>query len=261
MLILFAYLLTGAIAGMTAGLLGLGGGAVIVPILFVIFHAQGVAPESTMQLALGTSLATIVFTSISSGLSHHRLGNVNVSTFISLTPGILAGALLGAGIADMLTTEVLKRGFGLFEILIALQIGFGFKPAAHRTLPGQVGLTASGGVIGTVSSVMGIGGGSLTVPFLLWNNVSMKQAVGTSAACGLPIAVSGAIGFLIAGLDNPKLPEWSLGYIYLPAAFCIVSTSVCFAPIGAKLANRLPIMTLKRAFALFLAFIGLKMLF
>ncbi len=261
MLILFAYILTGTIAGITAGLLGLGGGAIIVPILFAIFHAQGLAPDSTMQLAIGTSLATIVFTSISSGLSHYRLGNVNVPTFISLAPGILVGALLGAGIADMLTTDVLKQGFGLFEIFIALQIGFGFKPAAHRTLPGLVGLTASGGIIGTVSSVMGIGGGSLTVPFLLWNNVSMKKAVGTSAVCGLPIAVSGAIGFLFTGLDNPSLPELSLGYIYLPAAICIISTSVFFAPIGAKLAYRLPILTLKRTFAIFLALIGLKMFF
>ena len=223
---LIAYILTGIIAGLTAGLLGLGGGAIIVPILYAIFVSQELALNATMQLAVGTSLATIVFTSISSATTHHRLGNVQLKTALYLAPGIVIGALLGAAIADSLSTDVLKRAFGIFEVLVAIQIGLGFKPAAHRSLPNKTGLAASGGVIGTISSLMGIGGGSLTVPFLLWCNVPMKQAVGTSAACGLPIAIAGVAGFIIAGLNNVDLPEWSLGYVYLPALICIISTSV-----------------------------------
>ena len=261
MLVLLAYIFTGVIAGMTAGMLGLGGGAIIVPILYAIFLMLDLAPGSTMQLAVGTSLATIVFTAISSGLSHYRLGNVQIKTILAMAPGIILGALAGAAIADNLPTDILKRVFGLFEIIIAMQIGFGFKPSAQSSLPATTGLAASGGVIGTISSVMGIGGGSLTVPFLLWCNVSMREAVGTSAACGFPIAMAGVIGFVIAGLNNTSLPDWSLGYVYLPAALCIISTSVIFAPIGARLAHRLPILTLKRIFAIFLALIGLKMLF
>lgn len=260
MLVLIAYIVTGTFAGMTAGLLGLGGGAVIVPILYGLFVVHDLAPDSTMQLAVGTSLATIVFTAISSGLTHFRLGNVNLRTILFMAPGIIIGALLGAAIADAISTDVLRRIFGVFEILIATQIGLGFKPAAHRALPSPSGLAVSGGMIGTVSSVMGIGGGSLTVPYLLWCNVSMREAVGTSAACGLPIALAGVIGFIVAGLDNTGLPEWSLGYVYLPAFLCIVSTSVLIAPFGARLAHRLPVLVLKRIFAVFLAMVGLKMI-
>ncbi len=261
MIVLVAYLFTGVIAGITAGLLGLGGGAIIVPILYSIFVMLDLAPGSTMQLAVGTSLATIVFTAMSSSLTHYRLGNVQVKTVLYLVPGIIIGALLGAAVADYLPTDTLRRIFGIFEILIAMQIGFGFKPSAHSTLPAPVGLAASGGIIGTISSIMGIGGGSLTVPFLLWCNVSMRKAVGTSAAVGLPIAIAGVIGFIVAGLDNTGLPEWSLGYVFLPAALCIIATSIFFAPIGAKLAHRLPILTLRRIFAVFLALVGLKMVF
>ncbi len=255
-----AYLFTGAFAGMTAGLMGLGGGAVIVPILYALFTIQALAPEYTMQLAVGTSLATIVFTAISSSLTHYRLGNIQTKTVLWLTPGIIIGAWLGAAIADALPTDTLRRIFGIFEIIIAMQIGFGFKPGANRTLPSPRGLAVAGSFIGTISSIMGIGGGSLTVPYLLWCNVPMKEAVGSSAACGLPIAFAGVIGFIVAGLGNPGLPDWSLGYVYLPATLCIVSTSVLFAPIGAHLAHRLPVLILKRIFAVFLVLVGLKML-
>lgn len=261
MLIIFAYILTGVIAGVTGGLLGLGGGAIIVPILYALFAWLDLAPTATMQLAVGTSLATIVFTAMSSGLTHQRLGNVQIKTLLALAPGIVIGALLGAVIADAVSSDVLKKVFGLFEIMIAIQIGFGFKPAAHRSLPSSTGLAVSGGLIGVVSSVMGIGGGSMTVPYLLWCNVSMREAVGTSAACGFPIAVAGVIGFIIGGLNNTGLPDWSLGYVYLPAMLCIISTSMIFAPIGAKLAHQLPIHTLKRIFAVVLLLVGLKMLF
>lgn len=260
MLILIYYLSAGVIAGITAGLLGLGGGVVIVPLLYAVFLLEGLAPGATMQLAVGTSLATIVFTAISAGYSHHKLGNVQPETLFYLAPGIILGALLGAAIADALPTDILKRTFGVFELIIALQIGFGLKPSAHRTLPAVPGLVLTGSLIGTISTVMGIGGGSLTVPFLLWCNVSMRQAVGTSAACGLPIALAGTAGFIVTGLDHSELPRWSLGYVYLPAVLSIVIMSVLFAPIGARLANKLPIHTLKRLFAVMLALIGLKMI-
>lgn len=261
MLILIYYLSAGVIAGITAGLLGLGGGVVIVPLLYAVFLLEGLAPGATMQLAVGTSLATIVFTAISAGYSHHKLGNVLVNTLYVLAPGIVLGAFLGAGIADALPTDILKRAFGVFELIIAMQIGFGLKPSAHRTLPAVPGQMLAGSLIGTISAVMGIGGGSLTVPYLLWCNVSMRQAVGTSAACGLPIALAGTTGFIVTGLDHPELPRWSLGYVYWPAALSIVIMSVLFAPLGARLASKLPIQTLKRLFAMVLALIGLKMIF
>ncbi len=260
-LMLATYLLIGVFAGITAGLLGLGGGVVIVPILYTIFSSQGLAPEATMQLAVGTSLATIMFTSISSALTHHRLGNVQVSTWLFLAPGIVVGALLGAVVADALPTDTLRRVFGVFECLVALQIGLGFKPPARASLPKRGGLAIAGLIIGLISAVMGIGGGSLTVPFLLLCHVAMRQTVGTSAACGFPIALAGTIGFIFTGLDRTDLPVWSLGYVYLPAALGILITSVLFAPIGAKLANTLPVNTLKRTFAVVLGLIGLKMLF
>lgn len=253
------YLITGVFAGLIAGMLGLGGGVVIVPILFIIFSQLALAPDATMQLAVGTSLATIVFTSISSALTHYKLGNVQVKTFATLTPGIIVGALIGAAVADSLPTDTLRRSFGLFEMLVALQIGLGLKPPARFRLPGQLGLILAGVMIGFISAIMGIGGGSLTVPFLIFCHVAMKQAVGTSSACGLPIAIAGVIGFVVMGLDRPDLPEWSLGYVYLPAAAGILITSVLFAPLGAKLADRLPVATLKRSFALVLGLIGLKM--
>lgn len=256
-----AYLLLGAFAGTLAGLLGVGGGLVIVPVLAVLFAAQRIAPGSIMHLALGTSLATIIFTSLSSVRAHHAHGAVRWAVFARISPGILVGALLGALVADQLESRNLSLIFALFELTVAAQMWFGARPQASRTLPGRFALSAAGGVIGGVSAIVGIGGGTMTVPYLVWCNVAMREAVATSAAVGLPIAVSGALGYLYSGLEQADLPSASVGYIHLPALVGICLTSMLFAPLGARLAHRLPAARLKRFFALFLALLGLRMLF
>jgi uncharacterized membrane protein YfcA len=256
------YLLSlGAAAGFIAGLLGVGGGLIIVPILALIFTRQAVSDSIIMHLAIGTSLATIVFTSISSVWAHHRRGAVRWVEFFRLTPGIIIGAWLGAAIADSLPTAGLRIFFGLFELFVAIQMSLGLKPKPHRTLPGNAGMLGAGHVIGAVSSIVGIGGGTLTVPFLVWCNVSIREAVATSAACGLPIAIAGAIGYLVTGWHDIHLPEYSLGFIYLPALLGISSASILFAPLGARMAHRLPARRLKQVFAVVLYILAGYMLF
>lgn len=257
---LILYLLLGALAGTLAGLLGVGGGLVIVPVLVFVFHGQGFAEAVTVHLAVGTSLATIVFTSISSVRAHHKRGAVLWPVVKRLTPGIVAGSLVGAAVADALPATALRTVFGVFELVVAAEMAFGRKPAPHRQLPGASGMFAAGGVIGGVSAIIGIGGGTLTVPFLTWSNVAMRNAVATSAACGLPIAVAGAVGFAATGWNEPGLPAWSTGYVYWPALIVVALATVVFAPLGARLAHTLPAAALKRFFALFLAFLGVRML-
>jgi uncharacterized membrane protein YfcA len=258
--ILGYYLLLGSIAGLVAGLLGVGGGLIIVPALVFLLNLQGIESMHVVHLAVGTSLATIVITSVSSTWAHHRHGAVQWSVFARLAPGIVIGALLGAVIADLMSATLLRRVFGVFELLVAVQMLTGARPDAHRRVPGTAGMLVAGGGIGAVSSVVGIGGGTMTVPFLVWCNVAMRQAVATSAACGLPIAIAGACGYILTGWNESGLPEWSSGYIYWPAFAGIVSMSIIFAPLGAVLAHRLPVASLKRVFALLLLVIGVKML-
>jgi uncharacterized membrane protein YfcA len=254
------YLLLGAGAGTMAGLLGVGGGLIIVPALVWSFQLEGVSVAVQMHLAIGTSLATIILTSIASVRAHDRRGGVNWQVFWRLTPGIVVGALIGAAVADSLPTATLKLVFGIFGLLVAAQIAFGAKPAPHRGLPQTVGMLTAGTVIGAISAVVGIGGGSLTVPFLAWCNTSLRNAVATSAACGLPIAISGTMGFIAMGWDASERPDWSVGYIYLPALLGIAASSMLFARLGARLAHSLPTRVLQLVFATFLLIVGLNML-
>jgi uncharacterized membrane protein YfcA len=256
---LFFYLVLGAFAGVMAGLLGVGGGLIIVPALAWIFHLQELSESVIMHLAIGTSLATIVLTSLSSVRAHQQHRAVLWPVVWSLTPGIILGAWLGAKIADALSSAALSMVFGLFVLVVAGHMGFGFKSAAHRDLPGSLGMLAVGGVIGAVSAIVGIGGGSLTVPFLSWCNTSIRNAVATSAACGLPIAVAGTLGFMANGWNRTDLPAWSGGYVYAPALFGIAAASMLSAPLGARLAHVLPTEVLRRVFAAFLAIVGSKM--
>ena len=257
---LLFYLTLGLFAGVMAGLLGVGGGLIIVPALAWILHHQQVDDAIVMHLAIGTSLATIVVTSISSVRAHHRRGAVLWPIFWRLTPGIVVGAWLGAAIADALPSAMLSKVFAVFVLTVAVQMGFGAKPAPHRELPGTTGMLTAGGVIGAVSAIVGIGGGSLTVPFLTWCNIAIRQAVATSSACGLPIALAGALGFVVTGLNAAGRPDWSLGYVYGPALVGITLTSMLSAPLGAKLAHTLPTEMLKKVFAVFLTLVGVKML-
>ena len=258
--IIVLYLLLGALAGTMAGLFGIGGGLVIVPVLIFSFGLQGISPEIAAHLAVGTSLATIVFTSISSIRTHHQHGAVRWDLFRPMTFGIVVGAVLGAWTAAMLSGPVLETIIGVFVILVALKMILEVNPKPGRDVPSTTGLGAAGGIIGWASAIFGIGGGTLTVPYLSWCNVKMQQAVATSAACGFPIAIAGALANVWTGWQDPHLPELSLGFIYLPALVGVVATSVFFARIGAGLAHRLDGRLLKRIFAIMLVLVGLRFL-
>ena len=254
------YILVGAAAGTVAGLLGIGGGFIIVPALLLVFHREAIAPDLAAHLAIGTSLATIVPTSLSSLLAHHRRGAVRWPVFRLLAPGIIAGALSGSMLAGMLAGRMLHAIFAVFACVAAAQMISSRKPSAHRELPNRTGMVGAGWIIGTISGITGIGGGSLTVPFLLWCNVEIRQAVATSAACGFPIAVSGTLGFVAGGWHSSGLPAWSTGSVYWPAVLAIAVTSVMFAQVGARLAHWLPVKLLKRLFATFLVVMSIKLL-
>ena len=254
------YLLLGGFAGITAGLFGVGGGLLIVPVLVFSFTAQGIDPLILTHLAVGTSLATIVFTSLNSILAHHRQGAVRWAVVRWMTLGILIGAALGSLTAAAIQGPMLQKIIGVFAIVIAVQMGFSLQPKSSAGVPGKPVLTVAGIVIGWASAIFGIGGGSLTVPFLTWRSVPIQQAVATSAACGLPIAIAGALSFAVVGWQDAHLPEWSLGFVYLPALVGIAITSMYFARIGAQLAHRLSPLVLRRLFALLLLSVGINFL-
>lgn len=259
-MVLLLYLGLGAVAGVLAGLFGIGGGLVIVPVLVLSFQAQGLPSEVLTHMAVVTSLATIVFTSVSSIRAHNAKGAVRWDLVWPMAGGIVIGAVLGAHTAALMSGELLQKVIGVFALCMAAQMGFGLKPKPHRQTPGRVGLASVGTGIGWASAIFGIGGGSLSVPFLSWCNVKMQQAVATSAACGFPIALAAALTGIYEGWSLPSLPEWSLGYIYLPALAGIVMTSVIFAKVGARLAHRLSADKLKKIFALLLLVVGVKFL-
>ncbi|MDD2541438.1 MAG: sulfite exporter TauE/SafE family protein [Desulfuromonadaceae bacterium] len=259
MTVWFMYIALGAFAGVLAGLLGVGGGLVIVPVLTFIFTSRHLSDAHTLHLALGTSLATIIFTSISSLRAHHLRGAVDWPVVRRISFGILVGTFGGSCIAAQLSTHFLKVFFVIFLFYVAIRMLLNIKAKPHRQLPGCAGMFGAGGVIGVISSLVGIGGGSMSVPFLTWCNVAIHRAIGTSAAIGLPIALAGALGYVINGLSAP-LPSYSLGFVYLPALLGISAASIVTAPLGARLAHSLPIDKLKKIFALLLIVMGSKML-
>jgi len=250
----------GALAGTLAGLLGIGGGVIIVPVLAMVFQHQGVAIDVLMHVSIGTSLATIVVTSLSSIRAHQKRGAIDWSVFRRITPGIIVGGFLGSVLADAIPGEELRVLFAIFMFLVATQMMIAGTPAPHRTLPQTPGILAVGVVIGAIAALMGVGGGAMSVPFMTWCNVHIRQAVATSAAIGFPIALAGAAGFMITGWGNELLPPWSAGYINLPAFTGIVVASILFAPLGAKLAHTIPPTMLKRTFAILLYVLGTRML-
>jgi len=257
--IIVMYLVVGLVAGVLAGLLGVGGGIVIVPLLVFCFAKQGIQPDLIMHIALGTSLASIMFTSISSFMSHHKRGAVDWAIVRRIVPGILIGTFAGTFVASRLPTGFLQGFFSLFLYLIATQMLLNKKPAASRDLPGTGGMFGIGSFIGVISALVGIGGGSLSVPFMIWCNVTAHRAIGTSAAIGFPIAIAGAAGYIVNNLGTAGLPPYSLGFVYLPALAGIVCASMLTAPFGVKLAHALPVDKLKRIFALFLYAVATKM--
>jgi hypothetical protein len=260
MILLSTYIVIGVVTGFLAGLLGLGGGIVVVPALFFVYGWQHFPPEVTMHLAVGSSLATAVFTSMTSTWAHNRRGAVRWGAFRRLVPGILLGGLLGGQIADLMPAHALRVFFGVFEIIVAIQLAMGLKPKPSRTLPGRAAMGGTGLVFGTLSAILGIGGGTMTVPFLVWCNIGIREAVATSAACGLPITFAGTIGHVLAGWNAASLPAFSTGFVYWPAVAGIAALSVLTAPLGARAAHTLPVATLKRIFSVVVGIVGLRML-
>ena len=256
-----AYLALGAAVGFFAGLLGIGGGGIMVPMLTTLFLAQGFALDTVVHMALGTSMAAIVLTSIASLRAHHAHGAVRWDIVRGITPGILAGTFGATFIASRASTAGLAIFFACFMAYVAVQMLANIKPAPSRALPGALGLGAVGVGIGGVSALVAIGGGSLSVPFLTWCNVKVHNAIGTSAAIGLPIALAGSLGYLVNGWGSAGMPDYSLGYVYLPALVLVSAVSMWTAPLGARLAHRLPVATLKKIFAGVLLLLCARMLY
>ena len=257
---LLSYVALGLASGFVAGLFGVGGGLTIVPILLLLFKAQAFPEDQLMHLALGTAMATIVVTSISSMRAHHQHGGVRWDIFRGMAPGLVAGTLLGSLFASRVATDLLGISFTVIVYWAALQMLLDLKPKASRQLPGVGGLLGVGGLIGGVSSLVAAGGGFMSVPFMVLCNVPIRQAVGTSAALGFPIAAAGVIGYIAGGWGVAGLPGPNLGFVYLPAFLGVVVSTVFMAPVGARLAHRLPVKQLKRAFGAMLALLATKML-
>lgn len=258
---IISLLLLGAGSGVLAGLLGIGGGMILVPFLTFLLLRAGVPAEHVVHASIASSLAIIMFTSISSMRAHHKAGAVKWDVVRWLAPGILLGTLLGSKLVSFLPTRELALVFGGFVLFSAYQMIRDKKPKPTRVLPGRSGMVGVGTVIGSASSIVGAGGGFLSVPFMIWSNVPIRNAVATSAALGFPIAVFASVGYVVHGLNLQGMPAGSTGYIFWPAVALVASMSVLTAPRGAKLAHSLPVAKLKRIFAVLLTFLALSMVY
>lgn len=259
--LILALLVLGAAGGFAAGLLGIGGGMVLVPFITLILTAQGFTAEHIVHVAIATSLATIMFTSVSSVRAHHKRGAVLWPIVKLLAPGILIGSWIGPWIGSQMNASALAGFFAGFVALSATQMLIDKKPAASRELPKAPGMFAAGGAIGTLSGLVGAGGGFISVPFMTWCNVKIHNAVATSAALGFPIALAGTLSNVVNGWNTPGLPAGSLGFIYVPALLVIATASIMTAPLGAKTAHSLPVKTLRKIFALVLYALAAYMLY
>ncbi|KQW57532.1 sulfite exporter TauE/SafE family protein [Variovorax sp. Root411] len=247
--------------GFLAGLLGIGGGMLMVPFITIIMGHRGVPADLAVKMAIATSMATIIFTSVSSVRAHHRRGAVRWDIVRRLAPGIVIGSLAGSlGVFSLLKGTALAIFFALFVGFSATQMFLDKKPAATRQMPGTGGQFAAGGAIGFISGLVGAGGGFISVPFMTWCNVSIHNAVATSAALGFPIAVANVLGYAVSGQSVQGLPSGSFGYIWVPALAVIAICSVFTAPLGAKAAHSLPVKKLKRVFASILYLLAAYML-
>ena len=255
-----ALLAVGAVIGFAAGLLGIGGGMLAVPFMMLVFTAMKLPPQHILHMAIATSLATILFTSISSVRAHHKRGAVLWPVAARLAPGILAGSLLGARLAAALPTHALAVVFALFVAVSATQMLFDRKPQPHRQLPGTAGMVGAGGAIGFVSAIVGAGGAFISVPFMTWCNVRIHNAVATSASLGFPIAAAGTIGYALTGWHATDEVAGTVGYVHVPALVSVACASVLTAPQGARLAHSLDTRRLKRVFAVMLYLLAAYML-
>ena len=251
-------LLLGAFSGFIAGLLGIGGGIIIVPVLLYLL-APTISQSVLMHTVIGTTLAVTVFTSISSVYAHNRHGAILWKSFIKLMPTVLLGAFSGALIANFMSFDFLRIIFACFVIIVALTMWFGLTTTSHLDHLSQWVWSSVGFIIGLVSAIVGIGGGTMTTPFLVYNNVKIKNAIATSAAVGMPIAIAGSIGFMIAG-SSQTLPTGGIGFVNFQALFAIVAASIFFAPLGAKVTHMMDSKKLKKGFSVFLGFLAAMVL-
>lgn len=256
-----AYLVLGAVAGFLGGMFGIGGGTILVPVFLILFEAQHFPADHTMHLALGTAMATILFTSLASLRKHHQHGAVDWQVLSNITPGILFGTALGATSAALVSPHFLMVFFALFVFFAAGQILLDIKPRAERELPSVAGMSLFGSFTGWLSSLVSIGGGTVVIPFLIWCNVPLRRAIGTASAIGFPIAVGGTIGYILIGSFIPALPELHLGFVYFPALFWAALASVITAPLGAQTAHRINVSLLRKGFAILLLALATKLLF
>jgi uncharacterized membrane protein YfcA len=257
-----AYLFIGTVVGILAGMLGIGGGMTLVPVLSAMFSAQALAPEHSVHLALGTGMASVLFTASASVRAHHGVQAVDWRIVRSLAPAMALGTLASTAASGWFAQRALALSFACIAFVGSAQMLLGRAPAsAQHRLPDTAGLWGCGLVIGGVCGLVSAGGAFLTVPFMLWCGVAMHTAIGTGAALGLPVALVGSVGYVISGWHVQGLPHASLGFVYLPALIAVVSASMLSAPLGARLAHRLPVQTLRRVFALLLFALASKMVF
>jgi uncharacterized membrane protein YfcA len=255
-----AYLGIGALVGFLAGLLGIGGGALMVPMLVWAFTAQDMPSAHVLHVALGTSMATIFFTSLSSMRAHHTHGAVDWAMTRAMAPGILAGSFGAALASGYIPTRPLAIIFTVLAFWAATQFLFNLRPKHTRPVPGRGGLFTAGAIVGVASSLLAAGGAFLSIPFLAWWGLPVRRAIGTAAANGFPIAVAGTAGYVLQGLRVEGLPAGTLGYVYLPALALIVVTSMAAAPLGARTAYRVPLNRLRTLLALMLYALALRTL-
>ena len=252
----------GLCGGFLAGLLGIGGGMILVPFITYMLSHRGVSPDLAVKMAIATSMATIIFTSVSSVRAHHKKGAVRWDLVKGLAPGIVLGSMIGSlGIFALIKGSSLALLFAAFVGFSATQMFLDKKPAAARQMPGLTGQVGAGGVIGMISGLVGAGGGFISVPFMTWCNVAIHNAVATSAALGFPIALANVSGYILASVGMSDLPPYSFGYLWLPALGVIASCSVLMAPVGASAAHKLPVKKLKRVFASVLYALAFYMLY
>lgn len=259
MIWLLAYVVTGAVVGFLAGLLGIGGGMTLVPILAALFSAQMLSADHNVHMALATAMASAAFTSSASVCEHHKHGGVDWATVKLMVPGMLTGSLMSTFASGWLTQRALAIAFAVIVFGAATQMLLGKKPHASRAMPGPLPAFAIGLCIGTLSGLVSAGGTFLILPVMLYCGIAMHVAIGTGAAIGIPVTLIGTLGFIASGWRVPNLPDFHLGFVYLPALGALVAASVLTAPAGARLAQRLPVTTLKRIFALLMYILATKM--
>jgi len=257
--IFFNGLFLGAAAGLSAGLFGIGGGVLVVPFLSWLFEDQGFQPQNIMLMAVATSLGTALFTSAASVAAHYRLGNIVWHVAFRLSPSMLFGAFTGALAAKYFVGDLLRLLFIAYLVYTGLKMAFPSEKPSHLSFKRPLLDYPIGFFIGLLSALLGIGGGTMTVPYLAKKGLLMKSAVATSSTCALPITLSAAASYVVLGWNNQDLPIGSVGYVYLPAFLGIIVTSMMTAPLGAKLATRLPSPHLKRYFAIVIVLIAVKM--